>query len=86
MSTKDKTREKLLNSMRKTKQVISDQPDSKQAHADTYATQAAPEAGKTTRAVNQAPITKSKQINKVHAAPTAHSGDPYQSRGRVWPD
>ena len=47
MSTKDKTREKLLNSMRKTKQVISDQPDSKQAHADTYATQAAPEAGKT---------------------------------------
>ena len=86
MSTKDKTREKLLNSMRKTKQVISDQPDSKQAHADTYATQAAPEAAKTTRAANQAPTTKSKQINKIPATTTEHSSDPYQSRGRVWPD
>jgi len=82
MSTRDKTREKLLNSMRKTKEVINDQPDSKQAHAATYA----PAAAKTSKSVKQAIPGKSKKIKKVPDLPVEYSSDPYQSRGRVWPD
>ncbi|MEJ2391897.1 MAG: hypothetical protein P8019_10940 [Gammaproteobacteria bacterium] len=79
MNTKDKAREKLLNSMRKTKEVINDQPDVKQAHAETYAQPAAksskkPAAAKTTKARATTPARPM----------TAH--DPYQSGGRIWPD
>jgi len=79
MSTKDKTREKLLNSMRKTKEVISDQPDSKQAHVETYAPPAAKPAKK------PAP-TRSEAVNQLASSQPEQAGDPYQSRGRVWPD
>jgi len=81
MSTKDKAREKLLNSMRKTKAVINDQPDSKQAHAETYA----PPAAKATTSRKPAPA----RASKPEPAPAAHraaSHDPYQSAGRIWPD
>jgi len=79
MSTKDKTREKLLNSMRKTKEVISDQPDSKQAHVETYAPPAAKPAKK------PAP-TRSEAVNQLVSSQPEQAGDPYQSKGRVWPD
>ncbi|MBI1423751.1 MAG: hypothetical protein GC149_09835 [Gammaproteobacteria bacterium] len=75
MTTRDKTREKLLNSMRKTKAVINDQPDSKQAHAETYA----PPAKKPAPARTEAPA----ELPPSRPAP---GSDPYQSRGRVWPD
>lgn len=75
MSTKDKTREKLLNSMRKTKAVIDDQPDSQQAHVETYA----PPAAKSGRKAASAKSGKA-------ATQPALASDPYQSRGRVWPD
>lgn len=81
MSTKDQAREKLLNSMRKTKAVINDQPDSKQAHAETYAAPA------TKAAANRK--TAPARANKPEPAPVAHrasSHDPYQSAGRIWPD
>lgn len=79
MTTKDKTREKLLNSMRKTKEVISDQPDSKQAHAKTYA----PPVAKTAKV---AIPEKSDQVSELPFTHPVLSRDPYQSRGRVWPD
>lgn len=73
MSTKDKAREKLLGSMRKTKEVIEDQPDTKQAHAETYT----PPARKTTSA---------KRPTKTAASQIESAIDPYQSKGRIWPD
>lgn len=79
MTTKDKTREKLLSSMRKTKEVISDQPDTKQAHAQTYASPVA----KTSKVVSP---EKSQQVNELASRRPVLSSDPYQSRGRVWPD
>ena len=80
MSTKDKTREKLLDSMKTTKKVINEQPDTKQEHAKTYATPAAKTRSKTRTST---PADKSEKIPSTR--PDLAS-DPYQSRGRVWPD
>lgn len=83
MSTKDKTREKLLNSMRKTKAVISEQPDSKQAHAETYA----PAPAKPARADRPAVSARvAGAREKFPASPLEAGNDPYQSHDRVWPD
>lgn len=79
MSAKDKAREQLLNSMRKTKTVINDQPDVKQAHAETYA----PPAPKPAR--KAAPAKTAKAAGTAPAR-SALAGDTYQSSGRVWPD
>ena len=84
MTTKDKAREKLLNSMRKTKAVINDQPDSKQAHAETYA----PAASKTAKP-KKATAKSTHIADQVAALPTTAPtlvSDPYQSHGRIWPD
>ncbi|MGD8570178.1 MAG: hypothetical protein PVJ39_18980 [Gammaproteobacteria bacterium] len=83
MSTKDKTRDKLVNSMRKTKAVINDQSDSKQAHADTYT----PPAARSAKATKDAGATKPAEvIKKLPSIRPEVGSDPYQSRGRVWPD
>ena len=83
MSTKDKTREKLVNSMRKTKAVINKQSDSKQAHAETYA----PAPAKSAKAgKNAAPARAEEVAKKLSSTRPETGGDPYQSRGRVWPD
>jgi hypothetical protein len=79
MTTKDKTREKLLSSMRKTKEVIGDQPNAKQAHAETYA----PRVAKTAKVANP---EKSEQVSELPITRQDDNSDPYQSRGRVWPD
>jgi len=79
MSTKDRTREKLLNSMRKTKAVINDQPETRQSHAETYAPPAAKAAKKPTPA-------SAEQERPPVSTPSEAVADPYQSRGRVWPD
>lgn len=79
MSTKDRAREKLLSSMRKTKAVINDQPDVKQAHADTYAPPVAKPAKKPAPA-------KTAKSSRANSKQTVIGADPYQSRGRVWPD
>ena len=86
MSTRDKTRDKLLSSMRKTKAVTSDQPASKQAQADT---DAAP-PGKSTRRTKTnkkkaAPAT-TKAASGLPLTQPVPASDPYQSRGRIWPD
>jgi len=79
MSTKDRTREKLLNSMRKTKAVINDQPETRQSHAETYAPPAAKPAKR------PAPTSAGQERPPV-STPSEGVADPYQSRGRVWPD
>ena len=84
MSTKDRTREKLLNSMRATKKVINEQPDTKQEHAKTYAPKTSASS-----TVKTPPKTTEAKAKKPARKPTASSqpvSDPYQSRGRVWPD
>ena len=81
MTTRDKTREKLLNSMRKTKAVINDQPDSKQAHADTYAVPA-PKPAKTAAPASSEAAPKP----KIPSSRPLLASDPYQSQGRIWPD
>jgi hypothetical protein len=78
MTTRDKTREKLLNSMRKTKEVIGELPDAKQAHAETYAPPAA-------KPEKRAAPAQSEEVADPSPRPVLAS-DPYQSRGRVWPD
>lgn len=82
MTTKDKSREKLLNSMRKTKEVINDQPDTKQVHAETYAA-AASKSAKTSKSGKKTTPSKARQDAPIRSGPAT---DPYQSRGRVWPD
>lgn len=83
MTTKDKTRDKLVNSMRKTKAVINDQSDSRQAHADTYT----PPAARSAKDNKGASATRSEQVAEKLPAPGLEAdSDPYQSRGRVWPD
>lgn len=89
MSTMDKSREKLLNSMRKTRKTINEQPDAKQEHAKTYASKTdvpkttEPSAAKTPP---KADIKKAKKrVRKPSTSPQPLS-DPYQSGGRIWPD
>lgn len=83
MSTKDKTREKLVNSMRKTKAVINDQSDSKQAHAETYA----PASGQSAEGAKKVASTRAEQVTEKLPSTRPETGsDPYQSRDRVWPD
>jgi hypothetical protein len=95
MIDKDKTRQKLVDSMRKTKAAASDQTkDNEQSKEQT-------DGNSETKVVN--PITqssKSKSVAKSKAARTSPGGakrepraskvptgqDPYQSGRRVWPD
>ena len=89
MSTKDKAREKLLNSMKKTKKVINEQPDAKQEHAKTYAPKTrAPNTDETPAAKSppKAKPAKAKRTTRKTSTSTHPASDPYQSRGRVWPD
>ena len=79
MTTKDKTREKLLSSMRKTKEVIGDQPNAKQAHAETYAPPA-------TKPAKQVAPAKPEEVTEAASTRPSPASDPYQSRNRVWPD
>ena len=79
MTTRDKTRDKLLSSMRKTKQVMGDQPDTRQAHAKTYAAAAPKPATPATPA-------ESETVSERPSTRPQLASDPYQSRGRVWPD
>lgn len=81
MSVKDKAREKLLNSMRKTKSVISEQPNTKQAHAETYSPPSPKPMNKPMAcAVEEAPLPPIASTRPVAG------NDPYQSRNRIWPD
>jgi hypothetical protein len=84
MSTIDKSREKLLNSMRKTRKIINEQPDAKQEHAKTYASKTSePSAAKTPPKTD---IKKAKKPARKPSTSPQPPSDPYQSPGRIWPD
>ena len=77
MSSKDKTRQKLVGSMRKTKAV-----------AGIGAVNAAPEtAAEDPRpAARTKPVPASKTERAAFAETTVRATDAYQSGRRVWPD
>jgi hypothetical protein len=76
MSTKDKAREKLMSSMRKTKASASGQStQSAEKPAEKPVAKAKPAAKK--------PAARSSDGGYSHRA---SSGDAYQSSGRIWPD
>ena len=78
MSTKDKTREKLMGSMRKTKAVAGIGTDNKEAESVAVSPDLpAPEQP------NQPRV---KATNKAVSKTETVTGDCYQSGRRVWPD
>jgi hypothetical protein len=79
MTSKDKTREKLVDSMRKTKAAARSQSDKKAGKSATDADQPQSGAKKTAGQSKSATArSKSKTLQPV--------GDPYQSGRRIWPD
>ncbi len=78
MSESDKTRQKLVDSMRKTKSGTADKE-----HANTTAEKTAPEKTQPAASENKA----SKAVKKPSKQKSQNSVDAYQSmRRRVWPD
>jgi hypothetical protein len=83
MSQSDKTRQKLVDSMRKTKSGATGKDDSAAAD-EPKKTETQAQAPKTTTAPKAKPAA-AKQTDKSKAATS--EGDGYQSaRRRVWPD
>ncbi len=83
MSNTDKTRRMLMNSMEKTKAGIR----ANQASAEPAAKKKTVARKKTTAkktAAKKAPVKKT-SARKPMAKPQAVT-DPYQSKGRIWPD
>ena len=76
MTSKDKTREKLMGSMRKTKADAG--IGGGQNHSDSTARQAAPEPAK--------PAAIKVKQTTPSSKPRTTSNDGYQSGRRVWPD
>ena len=73
MSTTDKTRQKLMESMRKTKAAASNKTDS---NKPTSAPVAAPKTK---------PVSRQKDPKK-QSVKVQPGSDPYQSGRRIWPD
>jgi hypothetical protein len=81
MATADKTRQKLLDSMRKSKSGAAGKPS-----AGSRTTTA---KKSTARRAPVKPATRSKPASAGAAMPAITqlvSSDPYQSNGRIWPD
>ena len=91
MSNTDKTRQKLVNSMRRSKEAAAKGPVPKTAAAKTASTRK--KRVKTKRPTATAAKKKSIQDRGATAKTMVAavgsrrvSADPYQSAGRVWPD
>ena len=91
MSNTDKTRQKLVNSMRRSKETAAQGPVPKTAAAKTASTRQ--KLVQTKRPTATAAKKKSIQDRGATAKPKVAavgsrrvSADPYQSAGRVWPD
>ena len=80
MASSDKTREKLLSSMRKTK----DGSGKKEASATTEP--AKKETAKPAAANKPAKSAQKKPAPAAKAKASSASSDPFQSSRRVWPD
>ena len=79
-SSTDKTREMLVNSMVKTKAGTADSDSAKSA--------AKPAANKKVarKKASSTVAAKSKKVARKPAAKSNPSADPFQSKGRIWPD
>ncbi len=76
MTTTDKTGEKLVDSMRKTKAAAaSDTSDTSQSRAQ------APQTKRSRPQAKNNPVDK-----RASGGAGARGGDPYQSGRRIWPD
>lgn len=85
MSNADKTREKLLNSMRKTKAGSEQKEDNAGSSAQKESEKpASAPAASSSKPAKQSPVPAKKKSSKTPVM--QGSSDPYQSRGRVWPD
>lgn len=76
MISKDKTREKLVASMRKSKNPADEQTNTPAKGAETKSTQAS----------DRAVTNTARAATRVSQSGSSRSGDPYQSGNRVWPD
>jgi phage protein D len=92
MTTADKTRQKLVDSMRKSKSGATGKPAASKPAASKAATGSRATPAKKTPA-RRAPARKAAQPQRPPAAAAAmtavtwqSSTDPYQSDGRIWPD
>jgi hypothetical protein len=82
MSTKDKTRAKLMDSMRKTKESAS-----AQSHQPTTASSAPKAQSKPAASTPAAKPAARKPASKAASSGYSRRGsDAYQSGGRIWPD
>ena len=93
MSNTDKTRQKLVNSMRKSKDAAAGKPAPRKGSAKTGSSVAAGTQAKPRKTASTATATASTADRGAVAKPAAATGrprqavaDPYQSSGRVWPD
>jgi hypothetical protein len=91
MSNTDKTRQKLVNSMRRSKEAAATGPVPKTAAAKTASTRQkrAKTKGPTATAARKKSIPDRGATAKTRVAAVGSrrvSADPYQSAGRVWPD
>ena len=91
MSDTDKTRQKLVNSMRKSKNAGTTGPAPKTGATKKRSPDKSP--AKTKKPAAATPRVASKQAGGATAKSLATTGrarpadsDPYQSAGRVWPD
>lgn len=93
MSTKDKARNKLLGSMRKTKETAESKPAAAhEPHKAAPKAESKPAAAKKAAAKKAAP-KKSEAVRRDPPKPitgafvsSKPSSDPFQSAGRIWPD
>ena len=86
MTTADKTRQRLVESMRKSKSGAARKPSTTTRAAATK--KAAPAKKATPRRAPAKPAAPARQLSMaVMTAVTQQiSTDPYQSHGRIWPD
>ncbi len=81
MNNKEKTKEKLLGSMRKSKTVIREKTETKTTKPRTKA------SSTTAKSTTTKPrATKAAPKKSTATTQTATSAGSYQSRKRVWPD
>ncbi len=79
MSTKDKTRDKLMSSMRKTKAAVEGSKPPRKVNEE-------PASEKTTAAVKNKTTVASKPAKSSAANDITEAVDSYQTAKRVWPD
>lgn len=84
MSSTDKTREMLVNSMVKTKTGAQTNEPAKSGTGPAQATKTPAKPVAKKKSAKKKAVAKRSTVKKKAAAQPAV--DPYQSRGRVWPD